>query len=187
MSKPTVAIVGRPNVGKSTLFNRILGGRAAIVSEHAGTTRDRHFGDAEWGGRSFWLVDTGGLVPDSNQTMDKAIRHQVELALAEADVIVFVVDGRDGVHPVDQAVAEKLRRAKRPVVLAVNKLDDVGMMNLAEGANLSSHGLVACCIVEQLKGAFFPFDIVTDPVDRRESALAEHVEDLESPVDDVAD
>ena len=124
MSKPTVAIVGRPNVGKSTLFNRILGGRAAIVSEHAGTTRDRHFGDAEWAGRTFWLVDTGGLMPDSNEPMDKAIRRQVELALAEADLILFVVDGREGVHPVDQAVAERLRQARRPVLLAVNKLDD---------------------------------------------------------------
>lgn len=123
MSKPTVAIVGRPNVGKSTLFNRILGGRAAIVSEHAGTTRDRHFGEGEWAGRTFWLVDTGGLVPDSNVTMDRSIRQQVELALAEADLILFVVDGREGLNPVDQAVAEKLRRAKRPVLLAVNKLD----------------------------------------------------------------
>ena len=124
MSKPTVAIVGRPNVGKSTLFNRILGGRAAIVSERAGTTRDRHFGDAEWAGRHFWLVDTGGLVPDSAEAMDKAIRRQVELALAEADLILFVVDGREGMHPVDQAIAEKLRRARRPVLLAANKLDD---------------------------------------------------------------
>jgi GTP-binding protein len=124
VSKPTVAIIGRPNVGKSTLFNRILGGRAAIVSERAGTTRDRHFGDAEWGGRHFWLVDTGGLLPDSNEAMDKAIRRQVEVALAEADLILFLVDGREGLHPVDQAVAEKLRRAGRPVVLAVNKLDD---------------------------------------------------------------
>ena len=123
MSKPTVAIVGRPNVGKSTLFNRILGGRDAIVSEHAGTTRDRHFGDAEWNGRHFWLVDTGGMVPDSTEVMDKAIRRQVELALAEADLILFLVDGKEGVHPVDQAIAEKLRRANRPVLLAVNKLD----------------------------------------------------------------
>ncbi|HEU4828868.1 MAG TPA: ribosome biogenesis GTPase Der, partial [Gemmatimonadales bacterium] len=125
MSKPTVAIVGRPNVGKSTLFNRILGGRRAIVSERAGTTRDRHFGDAEWNGRSFWVVDTGGLVPDSNDSMDRAIRQQVEFALAEADVIVFLVDGREGLSPVDQAIAARLRRAARPVVLAVNKLDDL--------------------------------------------------------------
>jgi GTP-binding protein len=125
MSRPTVAIVGRPNVGKSTLFNRILGGRAAIVSEHAGTTRDRHFGEAEWIGRHFWLVDTGGLVPDSHEAMDKAIRRQVEAALTEADLILFLVDGREGMHPVDQAVAERLRRAGRPVLVAVNKLDQL--------------------------------------------------------------
>ena len=123
VSKPTVAIVGRPNVGKSTLFNRILGGRDAIVSEHAGTTRDRHFGDAEWNGRHFWLVDTGGLVPDSSEVMDKAIRRQVELALAEADLILFSWTARRECTPVDQAIAEKLRRANRPVLLAVNKLD----------------------------------------------------------------
>jgi GTP-binding protein len=125
MSRPTVAIVGRPNVGKSTLFNRILGGRAAIVSEHAGTTRGRHFGEAEWTGRHFWVVDTGGLVPDSHEAMDKAIRRQVESALTEADLILFLVDGREGMHPVDQAVAERLRRAGRPVLVAVNKLDQL--------------------------------------------------------------
>ncbi|HEY7634920.1 MAG TPA: ribosome biogenesis GTPase Der [Gemmatimonadales bacterium] len=125
MSKPTVAIVGRPNVGKSTLFNRILGGRRAIVSDRPGTTRDRHFGDAEWQGRRFWLVDTGGLVPQSPDTMDRAIRQQVEFALAESDVIVFLVDGQEGVTPLDQQIAERLRRAGRPVLLAVNKLDDL--------------------------------------------------------------
>jgi len=125
MSKPTVAIVGRPNVGKSTLFNRILGGRRAIVSERPGTTRDRHFGDAEWQGRRFWVVDTGGLVPESDDSMDRAIRRQVEFALAESDVILFVVDGRDGLNPVDRAIAERLRKAGRPVLLAVNKLDNL--------------------------------------------------------------
>ena len=125
MSKPTVAIVGRPNVGKSTLFNRIIGGRRAIVSERPGTTRDRHFGDAEWQGRRFWVVDTGGLVPESDDSMDRAIGRQVEFALAESDLVLFLVDGREGVHPVDQAIAERLRRARRPVVLAVNKLDDL--------------------------------------------------------------
>jgi GTPase len=125
MTKPTVAIVGRPNVGKSTLFNRIIGGRRAIVSEQPGTTRDRHFGDAEWQGRSFWVVDTGGLVPGSEESMDRAIRQQVEFALEEADLVVFVVDGREGLNPVDAAIAERLRTARRPVVLAVNKLDDL--------------------------------------------------------------
>ena len=89
MSKPTVAIVGRPNVGKSTLFNRIIGGRRAIVSERPGTTRDRHFGDADWSGRRFWVVDTGGLVPESDDSMDRAIREQVDFALAEADVVLL--------------------------------------------------------------------------------------------------
>jgi len=125
MSKPTVAIVGRPNVGKSTLFNRILGGRRAIVSDRPGTTRDRHFGDAEWSGRRFWLVDTGGLVPESHDTMDRAIQKQVEFALAEADAILFMVDGREGVSPVDHAIAARLRKAGRPVLLVVNKLDDL--------------------------------------------------------------
>jgi len=125
MTKPTVAIVGRPNVGKSTLFNRLIGGRRAIVSEQPGTTRDRHFGDAEWQGRSFWVVDTGGLVPGSEESMDRAIRQQVEFALEEADVVVFVVDGREGLNPVDAAIAGRLRTAQRPVVLAVNKLDDL--------------------------------------------------------------
>lgn len=125
MSKPTVAIVGRPNVGKSTLFNRLVGGRRAIVSEEAGTTRDRNFGDAEWAGRKFWLIDTGGLVPDSDDSMDRAIRRQVDIAVEEADLLVLVVDGRDGINPVDREIAARLRKADRPVVVAVNKLDDM--------------------------------------------------------------
>src|SRR5690606_37920617 len=123
--KPTVAIVGRPNVGKSTLFNRLVGGRNAIVSDQAGTTRDRHFGDASWNGVDFWLVDTGGLVPDSQETMDKAIRAQVDRAVAEADLVLFLADGRDGLNPVDADIARRLRQSKRPVILAVNKLDEL--------------------------------------------------------------
>jgi len=125
MSMPTVAVVGRPNVGKSTLFNRLIGGRKAIVSDQPGTTRDRHFGAAEWGGRRFWLVDTGGLMPDSSNSMDKAIRRQVELAVEQADLVVLLVDGKEGFNPVDAEIASQLRRAKRPVLLAVNKLDDL--------------------------------------------------------------
>lgn len=123
--KPTVAIVGRPNVGKSTLFNRLLGGRKAIVSAEAGTTRDRHFGDGEWAGRAFFLVDTGGLVPDSREPMDRAIRRQVELALEEADLILLVVDGKEGPNPVDRAIADQLRKRQTPVLLVVNKLDEL--------------------------------------------------------------
>jgi len=125
MSMPTVAVVGRPNVGKSTLFNRLIGGRKAIVSDQAGTTRDRHFGKAEWGGRRFWLVDTGGLMPDSSNSMDRAIRRQVELAVEQSDLVVLLVDGKEGFNPVDAEIASQLRRAKRPVLVAVNKLDDL--------------------------------------------------------------
>jgi GTPase len=95
------------------------------VSERPGTTRDRHFGDAEWQGRRFWVVDTGGLVPESHDSMDRAIRQQVDFALDESDVVVFVVDGREGLNPVDRAIAERLRKAGRPVLLAVNKLDNL--------------------------------------------------------------
>jgi GTP-binding protein len=123
MNKPTVAIVGRPNVGKSTLFNRLVGGREAIVSDRAGTTRDRHFGDAVWNGREFWVVDTGGLVPGSDETMDRAIRAQVDRAVSEADVVLLLVDGTDGVNPIDEDIALRLRRSGRTVMLAVNKLD----------------------------------------------------------------
>jgi GTP-binding protein len=125
MSRPTVAIVGRPNVGKSTLFNRILGGRRAIVSEEPGTTRDRNFGDAEWAGRRFWLVDTGGLMPGSRDSMDREVRRQVDLALDQADVILLVVDGQEGVNPVDREIAARLRKAGRPVLVVANKLDDL--------------------------------------------------------------
>lgn len=125
MSKPTVAIVGRPNTGKSTLFNRLVGGREAIVSDQAGTTRDRHFGDATWNGRDFWIVDTGGLVPGSEETMDKAIRAQVERAVAEADVVVLLVDGQEGQNPIDADIARRLRSSGREILLAVNKLDEL--------------------------------------------------------------
>jgi GTPase len=118
-----VAVVGRPNVGKSTFFNRVLGERRAIVEDTPGVTRDRNFARAEWNRRTFYLVDTGGLEPDSEEAMPVAIRHQVEAALAEADVIVLLVDGRSGPHADDVQIAHMLRRTNLPVVLAVNKLD----------------------------------------------------------------
>ena len=125
---PTVAIVGRPNVGKSTLFNRIVGRRAAIVAERPGVTRDRHFEEAEWSGRRFLLVDTGGVIEAPEERMDVEIRRQVLAAMEHADVVLFVTDARTGVHPLDRHVADLLRRSEIPVVLAVNKVDDPARM-----------------------------------------------------------
>ncbi|MEN9509628.1 MAG: GTP-binding protein EngA [Gemmatimonadota bacterium] len=124
MSLPVVALVGRPNVGKSHLFNRIIGEATAIVSEEAGTTRDRHFGEAEWGGHRFWLVDTGGLVEDSDLPMDTAIRHQVMQAIDEADLMLFVVDAKVGVHPSDARIMDLLRQSQKPWLVVANKVDD---------------------------------------------------------------
>ncbi|HVA57522.1 MAG: ribosome biogenesis GTPase Der [Gemmatimonadaceae bacterium] len=124
MSIPVVALVGRPNVGKSHLFNRIVGTNTAIVSEEAGTTRDRHFARAEWNGRQFWLVDTGGLTDDPRLPMDREIRRQVEVAIGEADLLVFLVDAKAGLHPNDARVAELLRGSGKPWMLVVNKVDD---------------------------------------------------------------
>jgi GTP-binding protein len=118
-----VAIVGRPNVGKSTLFNRFIGGRDAIVDRRPGVTRDRHFAAADWNGRRFWLVDTGGLVPQADDPLNRAIRTQVEMAVAASDVVLFLVAVDDGVHPADLAIAEYLRKSHRPVILVANKAD----------------------------------------------------------------
>src|SRR5437879_13458287 len=107
---PTVAIIGRPNVGKSTLFNRLIGGRDAIVDTRPGVTRDRHFAASEWNGRRFWLVDTGGLVP-AGDALNRAIRAQVEAASAEGDLVLFVVDGIDGVTAADVGMGHDRRRA----------------------------------------------------------------------------
>src|SRR3954470_11858100 len=119
---PVVAVVGRPNVGKSTLFNRVLGQRLAIVEDWPGVTRDRNFARAEWNGRQFYLVDTGGMVEGSDEPMDRLIRDQVLTAIGEADVLVLVVDGKAGPHPLDYAVAEHLRRTAKPTLLVVNKV-----------------------------------------------------------------
>ncbi|HET9476620.1 MAG TPA: ribosome biogenesis GTPase Der, partial [Dehalococcoidia bacterium] len=122
--KPVVAIVGRPNVGKSTLFNRLVGARQAIVEDIAGTTRDRLYGDAEWKEQAFTVVDTGGLEPKAEEGYSALIREQVEMALAEADAVLFVVDAVSGLTPVDAEIGEMLRRGERPVLLVANKADN---------------------------------------------------------------
>lgn len=124
MGKNIVAIVGRPNVGKSTLFNRIIGERDAIVDPKSGVTRDRHYGQAEWNGKKFIVIDTGGYVPDSKDIFESAIREQVQIAIEEADVIIFVVDAMVGVTPIDVEIAKILRQTKKKVILAVNKIDN---------------------------------------------------------------
>ena len=119
----TVAIIGRPNVGKSTLFNRILGRRQAIVQDLPGVTRDRHSAETEYRGRPFRLIDTGGLVPTSEDLMYALIREQSRLAIEEADALIFVLDGRDGLTPMDREVMDLLRKSGKPVFPAANKID----------------------------------------------------------------
>lgn len=118
-----IAIVGRPNVGKSTLFNRLTQTRHAIVSDQAGTTRDRQYGKSDWAGREFSVIDTGGWVVNSDDIFEEEIRKQVNLATEEADVILFMVDVRNGVTDLDESVAQILRRTKKPVILIANKAD----------------------------------------------------------------
>jgi GTPase len=129
MSTHIIAIVGRPNVGKSTLFNRIFGSREAIVFDTPGVTRDRRYADAEWTGKSFTMIDTGGFVPESNDIFEKAIREQANIAIEEADSIVFVVDALEGVTPLDKEIADILRRSNKPIHLVVNKIDSAQREN----------------------------------------------------------
>ena len=130
--KPIVAIVGRPNVGKSTLVNRLIGHRNSIVDDRPGVTRDRIYFDVEWQNKLFTVIDTGGIVPGDEDEIMLSIYDQAKIACDEADKIIFVVDGKDGVHPVDEDIANILRQSDKPVFIAVNKLDNpesLAMMN----------------------------------------------------------
>lgn len=130
MAKPIVAIVGRPNVGKSTLFNRIAGQRISIVEDTPGVTRDRIYADAEWLNYNFTLIDTGGLEPESDDMMLKNMYSQAEIAIESADVIIFVADVKTGMVDADLQVANILRKSQKPVVLAVNKMDDLAKFGM---------------------------------------------------------
>ena len=144
-----VALVGRPNVGKSTLFNRLVQKRQAIVEESSGVTRDRHYGHSDWNGKSFTVIDTGGYVVGSDDIFEEEIRKQVDLAIDEADVIIFVVDGQAGVHVLDEDVALILRKCKKKVFLGVNKTDIPS--KFGEAAEFYALGL----------GEIYPFSAMT--------------------------
>ena len=119
-----VAIVGRPNVGKSTFFNRLIQRREAIVDSVSGVTRDRNYGKSEWNGKEFSVIDTGGYIKGSDDIFEAEIRKQVELAIDEADAIIFLVDVEEGITPMDSEVAKLLRKVTKPVLVAVNKVDN---------------------------------------------------------------
>jgi GTP-binding protein len=150
MKQPLVTIIGRPNVGKSTLFNRILRRREAIVHNIPGVTRDRHFAQTDWNGKSFLLVDTGGYLPQSTDMMETAIREQVDIAIEEADLILFLVEQSTGISDIDQQIAQKLHRTERPVLLVVNKVDHAGLES--EGYQFYSLGLGEPVLISAAQG-----------------------------------
>ena len=129
MAKPLIAIVGRPNVGKSMLFNKLIGKRLSIVEDTPGVTRDRIYGESEWAGRKFRLVDTGGIEPNTDNQILAFMREQAQIAIDNADVIIFVTDIKTGLTASDQEVAGMLQRSRKPIVLAVNKMDSTGAID----------------------------------------------------------
>jgi len=161
---PRLAIVGRPNAGKSTLFNRLAGERKAIVDNLPGVTRDRNYGEVEWYGKRFLLIDTGGFEPDPEKGLKKRIQEQSRLAVEEADVILFLFDGKVGLNPLDQEAVKLLRQVKKPVFFAVNKIDAQSKENrlyefydlgLNEVFPLSAeHGLGLTELMDQVVSAF---------------------------------
>ncbi|HXB94572.1 MAG TPA: GTPase, partial [Puia sp.] len=151
MSGFTVAIVGRPNVGKSTFFNRLLEQRKAIVDNVSGVTRDRQYGVSEWAGKSFNLIDTGGFVPDSHDVFEIEIKKQVLIALEEANALIFMVDATTGITTLDEAMADVLRRTTKPVFLAVNKVDNSD--RLLEAAEFYSLGFDEIYFLSSMTGS----------------------------------
>jgi GTP-binding protein len=151
MSGFTVAIVGRPNVGKSTFFNRLLEQRKAIVDDISGVTRDRQYGVADWAGKNFNLIDTGGFVPESDDVFEQEIKKQVLIALEEANALIFMVDAATGITTLDEAMADVLRRSTKPVFLAVNKVDNSD--RLLEAAEFYSLGFDEIYFLSSMSGS----------------------------------
>ena len=147
----TVAIVGRPNVGKSTIFNRLLEQRKAIVEDTPGVTRDRQYGIADWNGKNFYVIDTGGFVPESEDVFEREIRKQVRIAMDEASVIVFVVDAATGMTDLDDSMADILRRSTKPVILVVNKVDN--NERLLEASEFYSLGFEKVFFISAISGS----------------------------------
>lgn len=169
----TVAIVGRPNVGKSTLFNRFLEQRKAIVDDVSGVTRDRQYGVADWNGKVFNLVDTGGFVPNTEDIFEAEIRKQVRIAIDEADAIIFMVDVATGITDLDDAMADMLRRTKKPVYVVVNKVDN-GTREL-EATEFYSMGFEHNFFISSISGSGTGelLDAVTAPITREEAEETE--------------
>lgn len=170
--KPIVAVVGRPNVGKSTLFNRLIGQPMAIVEDSPGTTRDRLYADSEWNGRTFTVVDTGGLVFDESGEVEWKVREQAQIAIAEADVIVFMVDASTGLTAADREAADLLRRTEKPLILAANKADNEERrqaavefyeLGLGEPIPISAlHGTGTGDLLDAITASFAP-EVVEEP------------------------
>ena len=167
----TVAIVGRPNVGKSTLFNRFLEERKAIVDDISGVTRDRQYGVTEWNGKTFNVIDTGGFVPDSRDMFETEIRKQVNIAIEEANAIIFMVDAAVGLTDLDSSMANMLRRSTKPVYVCVNKVDN--SPRAIEGTEFygmgfehnyfvsSISGSCAVCFTKELREVIIPGAMIT--------------------------
>lgn len=174
----TVAIVGRPNVGKSTLFNRFLENRKAIVDDVSGVTRDRQYGLADWNGKVFNLVDTGGFVPSSDDIFETEIRKQVRIALEEADAIIFMVDVATGITDLDDAMADMLRRTKKPVYVVVNKVDN-GTREL-EATEFYSLGFENNFFISSISGSGTGelLDAITEPITAEDVEEAKKESDL---------
>jgi len=174
----TVAIVGRPNVGKSTLFNRLLEQRKAIVDDISGVTRDRQYGIAEWNGKTFNLIDTGGFVPQSEDVFEREIRKQVKIAIDEADALIFMTDVAVGITDLDESMADLLRRTSKPVLLTVNKVDNNERM--IDASEFYSLGFDNVYFVSSISGSGTGelLDALTDLISEEDSEDTEHVNEL---------